>query len=822
MTQKQSSSLNDEIKRFQNQFLILNNQNESTEWIQFVPIRHHSPACAIHVRKMITDYKPDVILVEGPSDANHLISVIQNKEIKTPVAIIDYFKDDKNQYELNGVITPAEEVPFKFYSTYPFIEFSPEFQAIVNGGDLEIPVYFIDIGLDKKLTDLKDRIKDKNNPERDKIISKQLWSDYHFTNNNYITSLVKNSSCRDFNEFWFNFFEIDSVRLTAEEFFTKLFTFGTITRKLTPDEILSADGTLLREDFMLNQIIDYKGNYKKILVITGAFHTLPLLIYDYSKKTKKPKSIKESSTVMVTPYSYYELSEISGYQSGINYPNFCHQVFKEMSKGNSTPFAPIVNNILSLTTKTNFSTYYAISTADIISAYHLAFNLASLRGREDLSPYDMFDAIQSSFIKEELTAEIHPVLKQVELFLTGTAVGYVPSDIIQLPVERDFYEQLRKLKLPQESEEKTVKCEIYNRDLHRTKSRFLWQTVLLGIPYAVLKTGPNYVENQSLWLLTEQWLVKWNKEMSFKFSDIAPYGTTIESASLTFFKELLEKSLVNKDNALFGRYLIKCVQMGHFTMLDDLLDLFQDKIETSSFIDLMLYLKTLVVLYGFRDSLIPPENKNIQGYIQNNYIAVIQCFSTFSDINDDLLNKFTDSMRLLSQLLNDPLLSLLDKQALFSILKYVINDDNTSAKLLGVYYGFLYSFGEVSISDIESEFNTLVTMIHTDQNQPVFFLEGLLSLTKKVLFSGSILNILVRTVNTISEEKFLQLLPGLRRIFTTYMPKESYDLANMISDQIGKENDVLQKEFVLSPESIINLSKFDSEVKKILIDWKLV
>ena len=821
MTKPDDSTKNlikENLKDFQKQFDL----GETDEWKIFLPIRHHSPACAMHVRKAITEYKPDIVLVEGPSDCNHLIPILQDKEIITPIAIIDYFKDDKNVYGLNGVITPAEEVPFKFYTTYPFAEFSPEFQAISTSKEFDIPVLFIDIGLDKKLTDLKDSIVDRDNPFRDKIISKELWSDYHFVNNSFIKSLIKKSSCRDFNELWFNYFEINATNVSTQTFFEKLFSFGSITRELTPTNILSADGTNIREEFMINQIKDQSNIYKKILVITGAFHTLPLMNFDYFKKSKKKsKPVKDSGTAMVSPYSYYELSELSGYQSGINYPNFCHMVYKEMVNDRKDPFTPVVNNILSVTTKTNFGGYYTISTADIISAYHLAFNLASLRGRDDLSPYDMLDAVQSSFIKEELSKEEHPILKELEVQLTGTKIGNIPANAMKLPIESDFYAQVKKLKLPNETTEKTVRCEIYRRDIHRTKSRFLWQTVFLGIPYAELKTGPNYVDNSSLWLLTEQWIVKWDRDISFRFADLAPYGSTIEIASIGMFKEYLSKSIVNKDNALFGRFLIKCVQMGHFQLFDELLDLFQDKLETASFIDLMLYLKTLVVLFGFRDSLIPPENKNLQSYIQNNYLSVIQSFSNFSDINDDDLNKFTDSMRLLSQLLNDPLLNFLDKQALFQILKYVIKDDATSSKLLGVYLGFLYSFGEVDISEIEQIFNSLVSMIHTDQNQPVYFLEGLISLTKKVLFSGSILKILVRTINFIEEEKFLQLLPGLRRIFTTYMPKESFDLANLIADQVGKSNKDIQKDFELTPETIITLNKIDIEIKELLIDWRI-
>ena len=81
---------------------------------------------------------------------------------------------------------------------------------------------------------------------------------------------------------------------------------------------------------------------------------------------------------------------------------------------------------------------------------------------------------------------------------------------------------------------------------------------------------------------------------------------------------------------------------------------------------------------------------------------------------------------------------------------------------------------------------------------------------------------MITTINTISEEKFLQLLPGLRRIFTVYMPKESYDLANLIAEQIGQKDGSLQNELILSPETIFQINKFDHEIQQILIDWRLL
>ena len=40
-------------------------------WV--VPVRHHSPACAAHLERLITAVQPAAVLVEGPCDFDPLI-----------------------------------------------------------------------------------------------------------------------------------------------------------------------------------------------------------------------------------------------------------------------------------------------------------------------------------------------------------------------------------------------------------------------------------------------------------------------------------------------------------------------------------------------------------------------------------------------------------------------------------------------------------------------------------------------------------------------------------------------------------------------------
>ena len=59
--------------------------------VVYVPVRHHSPACARQVGRLIREIRPDAVLIEGPRDATHLIPLLSHPKTKMPVAIYTTF-----------------------------------------------------------------------------------------------------------------------------------------------------------------------------------------------------------------------------------------------------------------------------------------------------------------------------------------------------------------------------------------------------------------------------------------------------------------------------------------------------------------------------------------------------------------------------------------------------------------------------------------------------------------------------------------------------------------------------------------------------------
>jgi len=79
-------------------------------------IRHHGPGSARHVVDALKQVNPDIILIEGPPEAEAILSWAKSPQMKPPVAILVYVPDNPHRAVF-----------------YPFVEYSPEWQAIQFG-----------------------------------------------------------------------------------------------------------------------------------------------------------------------------------------------------------------------------------------------------------------------------------------------------------------------------------------------------------------------------------------------------------------------------------------------------------------------------------------------------------------------------------------------------------------------------------------------------------------------------------------------------------------------------------------------------------------
>ena len=75
--------------------------------IHLLGIRHHGPGSCRNVLNYLQELQPDLILVEGPAEAEALLACVENPQMTPPVALLAYQPDEPQ----NAVF-------------YPFAEFS--------------------------------------------------------------------------------------------------------------------------------------------------------------------------------------------------------------------------------------------------------------------------------------------------------------------------------------------------------------------------------------------------------------------------------------------------------------------------------------------------------------------------------------------------------------------------------------------------------------------------------------------------------------------------------------------------------------------------
>ena len=113
--------------------------------IYFLPVRHHSPACAYAALQALREIQPAHILIEGPSSFNRLIADLQHADSRPPLAVL--CQTEIKPVPADSAQPEAEAEAAKQYRTayFPFCEYSPEWVALREAPALQAGVEFIDL-----------------------------------------------------------------------------------------------------------------------------------------------------------------------------------------------------------------------------------------------------------------------------------------------------------------------------------------------------------------------------------------------------------------------------------------------------------------------------------------------------------------------------------------------------------------------------------------------------------------------------------------------------------------------------------------------------
>lgn len=170
--------------------------------VVYAPVRHHSPACAWHVDRLIRDLRPDAVLIEGPRDATHLIPLLTHEKTRMPVAIYTtYVQRQADNDRPPG--EPRRLEPLRHAAYYPLCDYSPELAAIRAALAIQASTRFIDLTFPEMME--SGRLLEEGRAQ-------SLLEERHLAHSEVLLETCRRVGARDPDDLWDQLYELDHDR----------------------------------------------------------------------------------------------------------------------------------------------------------------------------------------------------------------------------------------------------------------------------------------------------------------------------------------------------------------------------------------------------------------------------------------------------------------------------------------------------------------------------------------------------------------------------------------------------------------------------------
>ncbi|MBE9127670.1 MULTISPECIES: DUF5682 family protein [unclassified Coleofasciculus] len=482
-------------------------------------IRHHGPGSARSLRQALNTLQPDVILVEGPPEADKMLPLLVHPQMKPPVALLVYVPDQ-----------PQRSI------YYPFAVFSPEWQAIHYGLTHQLPVRFIDLPQAHQLvaTDLVTDVMDGDN--RDETVpltpdSQNLENEIRF---DPLGWLGKAAGYSDGERWWEQLVE---QRQESTDLFAAILEAMTALRVETlPGTSQQSENPIeaQREAYMRKTIrVAQKEGFQRIAVVCGAWHAPALTQMPPAKEDEALLKGLPKTKVEVTwvPWTYGLLSFRSGYGAGVESPGWYDHLWTVMQGSCGASQSDVAIRWMVKVAQLLRQQDLEASSAHLIEAIRLAESLAALRDRPLPGLPELKEATQTvlCFGSDLPMGLIHDKL------IVGERMGKVPDETPMVPLQHDLQRQQKRLRMPAAATEK-----IYELDLRKendlARSHLLHRLDFLGIQWGVSQ------QTRGKGTFKEGWRVQWQPEFAVKLIEAGIWGNTILDAATALAGDAAQKA----------------------------------------------------------------------------------------------------------------------------------------------------------------------------------------------------------------------------------------------------------------------------------------
>ncbi|WP_454195533.1 DUF5682 family protein [Nocardia sp. Marseille-Q1738] len=520
---------------------------EATPVTKVFGIRHHGPGSARSLRLALEAFRPDMILIEGPADADPLVGYVAADGMTPPVALLAYVPD-----------APAKA------AFWPYAVFSPEWQALRYAVDNDVPVRFCDLPATIVLA-VEDEPGDRFDPlaalaEAGGYDDAERWWDA------VVESVPDADAFEPITE------AMDALRESAErsgrdgesgprplaepanaesphdeptrgpsmpdlsahddpthdessdaaapepDSVEEALSDTELVRRQPHDPITLDAHTLRREAYMRQTMRKaLKDGAMRLAVVCGAWHA-PALTGALGPAAPDARLLKglpkTKARLTWVPWTHSRLSTSSGYGAGVTSPGWYHHLFTETEQ----PIVRWLTKVAGVLRAHDLP----VSSAHVIESVRLADTLAALRGRPLAGLSEVTEATRSVLCGGDETM-LRLVVSEL---VVGEALGAVPEQTPTVPLEADLRATIRSLRMKQEPLARTIDLDL-RKEREVARSRLLHRLRVLEIDWGTLTTS----DVRSTGTFRETWTLEWRPEYAISIIEASRWGTTIRTAA---------------------------------------------------------------------------------------------------------------------------------------------------------------------------------------------------------------------------------------------------------------------------------------------------
>jgi hypothetical protein len=501
----------------------------AAERLHIFGIRHHGPGSARSLLAALTALNPAIVLIEGPPDADEIISFAASPAMTPPIAILVHGQDDPTNA-----------------SFYPFAVYSPEWQAMrwaLAKGRL---VRFIDLPAANKLATRSESAshepvvggdkrtaggrseKEDQEPVSTAEEASAAQLDFGAVRRDPLAYLARIAGYED-SEAWWNAL-IEQGANTPSIFAAIELAMAELRAHVDSLPAASMAEQRLEEQREAHMRLAIEASLKQtegpVAVVTGAWH-VPALRRKVAA-TNDRALLKGLAKVKVTatwvPWSDTRLASASGYGAGVRSPGWYAHLWKELENhdadGELSPRAFTARwqaRVAGFLREKGLQS----STASVIEAARLAETLAALRDLALPGLEEMREATLATLCQGEAAP-----WRIIEANLViGGAVGEIEDGVPQMPLQADLARWQKRLKLKPEALDRDLSLDLRSES-GLARSLLLHRLALIGVPWGqLLDVG------SGRGTFRENWKLRWVPEFAVNLAEALVHGTTIEQAA---------------------------------------------------------------------------------------------------------------------------------------------------------------------------------------------------------------------------------------------------------------------------------------------------